>query len=149
MGASTVAAHLILFVAVLGITTGLVILLTNYIAQTGSVISSKQNFMIDQLKTNIDISSVANTSTSNIPVYVKNIGDITLKTSCIDLYLDSGWCDNFTVVNPNTGANVSLWQSKDTLLLNATLNSALNTNLTHTAKVVTCNGVSDSFLFSI
>ena len=43
MGSSTVVTHLILFIAVLGIATGLIITVKNYIDQTEGTFKEKSN----------------------------------------------------------------------------------------------------------
>ncbi len=146
MGASAVVSQLMIFIVVLGITTGLVVVLTNYVGQTGSAMNAKQKDLVDQLKTEIDIGSVSSNGSITV-VYVKNIGDTNLKTSYFDLYVDGLWVSNFTILDPTTRSNVSVFTPQSTLLLNAT-HDVLSADTTHTAKVVTGNSVRDTYIFS-
>ena len=150
MGASTVVAELMFFIAVLGMTTVAIMVLTNYVGQTTSAVSSKQRDMISQIQTNIDITSI-NASSTNGKVYVKNIGDTDLRIDCLDLFLDNTWGNNFSVKNPNTGSvysNSTLWTPLTTILVDANY-TAISTTASHSMRVVACNGVSDSYIFSI
>ncbi|MFZ2455545.1 MAG: hypothetical protein WAX07_03615 [Candidatus Altiarchaeia archaeon] len=150
MGASTVVAELMFFIAVLGMSTVSIIVLTNYVGQTTSAVSTKQRDMINQIQTNIDITSV-NASSTNTRAYVKNIGDTDLRIDCMDLFLDNAWNNNFSVKNPDTEAvfsNSTLWTPMETILVDAN-HTALNTAASHSMRVVACNGVSDSYIFSI
>ncbi|RLI92329.1 MAG: hypothetical protein DRO65_00110 [Candidatus Altiarchaeales archaeon] len=151
MGASTIVSHLILFIVVLGMTITLVSVLTGYVSQTGAVINLKQRSMINEIKTNIKIVSIKAenlSQNSTLKLYVKNTGYVTLKTSCLDVFIDREWVKNFTAIDPDSLELKSLWNPKETILLNVTLPKTLNESEVHEAKVVTCNGVSDSELFS-
>lgn len=151
MGASTVAAHLLLFIAVLSITAGMVITLNNYVAQTGLALHSKQEATTSRLKTNVEITNVKSTTTW-VATYVKNTGSEKLKTECMEYYIDDNWQakTDFTITDPDTGSNVTLVDLKQTIKLNTSLSQPpLNESDTHKTKIVTCNGVSDSDLFSI
>jgi archaellum component FlaG (FlaF/FlaG flagellin family) len=150
MGASTVVAELMFFIAVLGMTTVAIIVLTNYVGQTTSAVSTKQRDMISQIQTNIDITSI-NASSTNTKVYVKNIGDTDLRIDCMDLFLDNAWSNNFSVKNPDTLAlysNTTLWTPLETILVDAN-HTAISAVASHSMRVVACNGVSDSYIFSI
>lgn len=150
MGASTVVSELMFFIAVLGMTTVAILVLSNYVGQTTSAVSTKQRDMINQIQTNIDITSINATSTVS-RIFVKNTGDTDLRIDCIDLFIDNEWNRAFAVKNPNTGAiwsNSTLWAPMQTILLDAN-HSALSSSTAHSARVVACNGVSDSYLYSI
>jgi archaellum component FlaG (FlaF/FlaG flagellin family) len=150
MGASTVVAELMFFIAVLGMTTVAILVLSNYVGQTTSAVSGKQRDMINQIETNIDVTSVNASSTRSL-IYIKNIGDTDLRIDCIDMFLDNAWSNNFSVKNPDTGtvlSNTTLWTPMETILVDAN-HTAISTMVSHSARVVACNGVSDSYLFSI
>jgi archaellum component FlaG (FlaF/FlaG flagellin family) len=150
MGASTVVAELMFFIAVLGMTTVAILVLSNYVGQTTSAVSGKQRDMINQIQTNIDITSI-NATTTRSMIYVKNIGDTDLRIDCIDLFIDNMWSNNFSVKNPDTSAlysNTTLWTPMETILVDANT-TAISTLVSHTARIVACNGVSDSYMYSI
>jgi archaellum component FlaG (FlaF/FlaG flagellin family) len=150
MGASTVVAELMFFIAVLGMTTVAIIVLTNYVGQTTSAVSTKQRDMINQIQTNIDITSI-NASSTNGKVYVKNIGDTDLRVDCMNLFLDNAWSNNYSVKNPDTGivyTNSTLWTPMNTILIDANY-TAISSSASHSMRVVACNGVSDNYIFSI
>lgn len=149
MGADTIIANLIFFIAVMGMSVAVVIFLTNYVTETTSAAGVRQKNMVDQLQTDIDI-SVINASAENSQVYVKNIGKTDLRTDCIDVYIDKNRQANtsFQVLDPDTGSGVSIWLPMKTVMINVT-HAALSADKTHEVQVFTCNSVGDSYLFSI
>jgi len=65
--------------------------------------------------------------------------------------LDNIWSNAFVIKNPDTEevwGNATLWSPMDTILIDVN-HSALNTAVSHSVRVVACNGVSDNYIFSI
>ena len=83
-------------------------------------------------------------------IYVKNIGDTTMKIpKCIELFvadthvtMESG---NITYANSSA---VTYWDPDETLLLNATGKLDLTADQVTEVLIFTCNGVSDESTFS-
>jgi archaellum component FlaG (FlaF/FlaG flagellin family) len=149
MGADSLASTLLMFIAVMLMTVAVITLLTNYIAETSGVVSAKQKSMISQLQTDISIMEVNSTGTWS-RIYVKNVGSNELKTSCINVMVEKELLTNssFQVLDPDTNLTMSLWEPTQTILINAT-HSDIGSAQEHQVKVVTCNGVGDSYIFSI
>jgi len=148
MGFSTAAAQVIFFIAVVGISAGVISLFSNYVDQATGAMSDKQQYVTGQLRTDIAITNIDNSS-GHLHVYVKNVGNQQLHTNCIELYVDSAWVSltSAMIVNPSTEAQVSDWDSEGTVKLKPT-SAPLNSGSIHEAKVITCNGISDTEDFS-
>ena len=149
MGADSLASTLLMFIAVMLMTVAVITLLTNYISETSGVVSAKQKSMIAQLQTDISIIEVNSTSNLSM-IYVKNVGSNDLATRCINVILDKEVLNSssFTVLDSDTNENTTLWESTKTILINAN-HEEFGTETSHVAKVITCNGISDSYIFSI
>ena len=149
MGADSLASTMLMFIAVMGMTLGVIVLLTNYVTQTSSTVSAKQKSMISQLQTDVAIISVDPLSTQS-EIYVKNIGASDLRTNCLTVIVDNEplTTSSYVVTDPETGEEPTLWTQTQTILINAT-HSELDTGKTHEAKIVTCNGVTASYIFSL
>ena len=144
MGFSTVAAQLLFFIAIVGISAGIIAVFGDYIDQTTGAMGDKQAFITNQLRTEIAISNIDNSS-GHLHIYAKNIGDANLNTDCLELYVDAGWVNLAVseIVDPADDTAKELWLIEETLKLKPST-APLNTGSIHTAKIVTCNGVADS-----
>jgi archaellum component FlaG (FlaF/FlaG flagellin family) len=149
MGAESLASTLLMFIAVMLMTVAVITLLQNYISETSSVVTNKQKSMVSQLQTDISIIEV-NSSGTWSKIYVKNIGSNELSTTCINVLLEKEFLINtsYQVLNPDTLAATTTWATTKTILINAT-HSNIGTATTHEVKVITCNGIGDSYIFSI
>jgi archaellum component FlaF (FlaF/FlaG flagellin family) len=154
MGSSTVVTHLILFIAVLGIATGLIITVKNYIDQTEGTFKEKSNDNDLIIKTNIKIEVISyNNNTNTTWIYVRNTGQSAMKPAQIDMYIDG-----IRLYRDNTNRtiellldtdliNVGIWDPKEQLLIKAF--KFLNNTITHEVIIATPYSVSDSETFSI
>jgi archaellum component FlaG (FlaF/FlaG flagellin family) len=148
MGFSTAAAQIIFFIAVVGISAGVISLFSNYVDQAQGAMSDKQQYITSQLRTDISVTNIDNTS-GHLHVFVKNVGNEQLDTECIDLFVDSGWVTLAAneIVNPSTDSAVTAFDPEDTIQLKPST-APLNSGSIHEAKIVTCNGISDTEDFS-
>lgn len=139
-GFGEVASTLIMFIAVIAVTVGVVASFQNFVVDTQDSFKDRQDLTNDKLKTSIAITHVYYNSTSNqLFTYVKNIGEISLETQYFDVYLDSEFETAFNVLQPS-----NFTQELDLLPIQNTGVIILNTTLqpgTHKIKVVTNSGV--------
>jgi archaellum component FlaF (FlaF/FlaG flagellin family) len=145
MGFSTVAAQLMFFIAVVAISGGLISIFGTYIDQASMAMGDRQNLMSERLRTSIDITSIDNTS-GHLRVYAKNTGTTQLKTECVDLFIDGGYVNlaAANIVDPADGVTqIRYWDSKTTIRINVP-EATLNSNTIHQAKLITCNGITDT-----
>ncbi len=145
MGFSTVAVQLLFFIAIMGISAGVIGVFSDYIDQTTGAMGDKQNFVTSQLRTSIKISNIDNSS-GHLYIYAKNIGDETLNTDCIELFVDNGWANlgAAVIVDPSDESAKDIWDLEETVKLKPATAPYDTTVTTHSVKIVTCNGVADS-----
>ena len=148
MGFSTAAAEIIFFIAVVGISAGIISVFSNYVAQASNAVTDKQQYITSQLRTDIVITNIDNSS-GHLHIFLKNVGNEQLGTDCIELYVDSAWVTLAAniIVDPSTGSAVTEFNPEDTIQLKPT-SAPLNAGSIHKTKVVTCNGISDAEDFS-
>jgi archaellum component FlaG (FlaF/FlaG flagellin family) len=144
MGFETVATQLLFFIAVVGLSAGVLAVFADYLQISMGAVRDRQTHITSQLRTDIRISSIDNSS-GYLHIYVKNIGDEILRSDCVELYVDGAWV---TVIdsrktNPATGAQMSYWRPGETLKINPQ-SAPLGEEGIHTARVITCNGVVDT-----
>jgi archaellum component FlaG (FlaF/FlaG flagellin family) len=144
MGFSEIATQLLFFIAVVGLSAGVLSVFSDYLGQTMGAMSDKQHHITSQLKTDIKITNIDNSS-GHLHIYVKNIGNEQLNTDCVEIYVDSQWVTVAAArrTDPATGSQMTTLLPEETLKLNPAA-APLNSGTTHEAKVVTCNGVSDT-----
>lgn len=144
MGFSTVAAQLLFFIAIIGISAGVIAVFSDYVDQTSGAMTDKKNFITSQLRTDIRVTNIDNSS-GHLYIYVKNIGDETLNTDCVELFVDANWVNlgPALMVDPSTENPKTVWASEETLKLKP-ITAPLSDASVHEVKIVTCNGVSDS-----
>lgn len=139
-GFGEVASTLIMFIAVIAVTVGVVASFQNFVVDTQDSFKDRQDLTNDKLKTSIAITHVYYNATSQqLFTYIKNIGEISLETQFFDVYLDSDFQTSFSVLEPS---NFS--QSLELMAVQKTGVVVLNTSLqpgTHKVKVVTNSGV--------
>lgn len=148
MGFSTVAAQAIFFIAVIGVSASLISVFSSYVDEASNAMSDKQQYITSQLRTDIVITTVDNSS-GNLYVFVKNVGNEQLDTECVELFVDSGYAnlDADDILDPATASQVTEWDPEDTIELRPDA-APLNSGSIHEAKVITCNGVTDTEDFS-
>lgn len=152
-GASTVASQVILFIAIIGITTGLVVVFNNYVDETSASTRAQWKIMSNNLKTDITITSLSYDSGANpdnTTVYVLNTGKTTLDLNQTDVYLD-GFIGRDDVsrtiaLEPSTdNVDVGIWNQKEVLRI--VVHKDLSAATTYQLCVATQYGVQacDSF----
>lgn len=142
-----VASTLIMFIAIISVTTGLVIAFMNYTQSTKRSFDQQSELAGNKLRTSVSISNIYyNTTSNSVYVYVKNIGDTALDTKLFDLYVDDAFYRDYDAFYAdNLSKPIVLFQSQETLVLIKNLNLATGT---HSVKVMTQYGVGDSDLFN-
>lgn len=106
--------------------------------------------------TKIKVLYATNSSSTTASVWVKNIGSNPISSvDNVDVYF--GKIGSTTRIPYNSGsepqwtysAPLTLWQTKDTVQINISLDQPLESNTTYTIRITTPNGVSDDYLFSV
>ncbi len=88
-GFGDAASTLILFIAVVAVSVGLVIAIQNYTLKTQDSMSFQNELTNNQIRTSIDIINVFyNSSNENLYIYVKNLGQTNLDGDGFSLFVN-------------------------------------------------------------
>jgi archaellum component FlaG (FlaF/FlaG flagellin family) len=142
MGFSLVTAEMLFFIAVVIMSASLIALFGNYVDQTRGAMSDKQQYLVGQLRTDIAITNIDNSS-GHLHVYVKNVGNQQLKMSCMNLFIDEGYVNLAAneVKDPVDSSAVEYLSTEKSVKLTPATTTYSNAKSVHEAKVVTCNAV--------
>lgn len=142
-----VVSTLIMFIAIISVTTGLVIAFQNYFVKTQSSLKFKQDLSEKKLRTKVDISHVFyNKSSYDLEIYLKNIGSVEVLTSNFEIFLNQKFSNNLSVFLAENNEEILVLQPKKTAKI--VYNKKLNLG-SHTVKIVTENGESANEYFQV
>ena len=136
MGISNVTSHLIMFIAVLVVSTVVVSVFNNYVDSTTSAITVQQDWLTNQLKTSINIEVVNyNNNTNKTTIYLENTGATTLDIDYTDVYLGgeriprNNTNRTIEVINDSEIRNIGKWDPKEEVKI--IVNKSLEENKTY------------------
>lgn len=146
-GFGSVVSTLIMFIAIVGVTTGIVISFENYVSETQSSFSSQNELASNKLKTSLTIINTNYNSSSNILyVYIKNIGESKLRPQNFDVFLNDAYIANYTVTDASDLFTlVTLLELQDAAAIQI---PTILPSGTHEIKVVSEYGVGDEESFN-
>ena len=154
MGFGGIASSLIMFIAVMSLTTGVVIGLKQHFDSTSSAINMEQKRVSKELKTDVTIEVTNYKSGQNkLDVYVKNTGNTRLNVNKTDIFLNNiripraNVNRSIQVTSDSDNINSGDWDNSEVILI--TLNTTLASSETHTISVATEFGVKDTLEFSV
>ncbi len=135
-GFGSIVSTLIMFIAIVGISVGLVFMFQSYVSNTQHAMSTQTSITSNKLESAISISNIYYNSSSNLTyIYVKNIGELKLYPQKFDLFVDNFYETNFTAVYAsNLSKEITLFNPQETMAI--IYNKSLDSG-THTIKVVT------------
>ena len=121
--ASSVASQVILFIAVISITTGLVAVFNNYVHETTSSTKIQWQLMSNNIKTDVTITSIsfnASATPQATTIYLLNTGKVNLDVNQTDIYLDGfisrDGASRYMALEPSTDKiNPGIWDEKEVL----------------------------------
>ncbi len=144
----SVASTMIMFIAIVGVSLGMVMSFQNYVVDTQDALSTQKDITSNKLRSAISISNIFYNSTSNdLNIYVKNIGEVQMTTEFFDLFVDGKFYNTFDVVYAsNLSKNMTLLIQQDMMVI---IHNDILTSGTHEVKVATEFGTSDSESFNI
>jgi archaellum component FlaG (FlaF/FlaG flagellin family) len=153
MAFGDLAVHMIIFIAVISLATGLTIVMKNQVDHTTGSLILQQKRIADTLKTDITIEVVSHDSVSHYTyVYLKNTGETKIDIAKTDIYSNNIWIPrniiNRTIeVLPDSDTiNVGTWDPGEEILIR--ISQTLSSSISHSIKVSTDNSVSDEKDFS-
>ncbi len=139
---------LILFIAVISVTTGLVIVFKDYVFDSQTAFQSQSELTSNKIKTSISITNIYYNQSSNVSyIYVKNVGETKLNTELFDLFIDGKFYESFNISDAT-----DLTTPVIILNLQETVAIIKNINLTsgsHNIVINTEYGVGDEESFNI
>lgn len=101
-GFGSIISSLIMFIAIISVSTVVVISFKNQVFQTNDAINQQNDFINQKIKTNIAVSNIYyNSSSEKVYIYVKNLGETDLHTKLFDLYIDKQYLSNFSKKEAN------------------------------------------------
>ena len=109
-GFGDVASTLIMFIAIIGVSVGMVIAIKSYAIDTQDAFEVQNTAVNNQLQTSIDIINVYYDDATNYTyVYLKNVGKTKLVTEDFDMFIDDAYITNFSVyAADNLSENLTL-----------------------------------------
>ena len=125
MGMSTISTHLIIFIAVLSISTAVVAMFNDQMDSTTSSIRVQQNSLSQQLKTDISILVVDYVDKPNnqTTIYVENTGATILNIEHVDVYIGGERISRsederyIEILEDTEIANPGLWDPKEQIMI--------------------------------
>lgn len=154
MGFSGLTTQIIMFIAVMGMATGLIAVFQGYVDESSGAMTAQWEVMASNIKTDITISSVSyDNDTNTTTMYVLNTGKTILDIEKIDIYMDGLFMPrdelNRTInVTPSTDSkNTGLWDPKE--VLEVRVYKGFDDTDTHIVDISTQYGVKDSETFSV
>jgi len=146
-GFGGVASTLIMFIAIIGVTTGMVMSFQNYFLQTKDNLNLQQRQTNEKLKTHIAITNTFyDAPGTSLRVYVKNTGSTNLNTGLIDIFVDKEFGTNLTPYYGGTSNIVDVLKQTETMYVDFDVALAVGS---HNVRVVTELGVSDDEDFNV
>ena len=154
MGMSGLSSQLIMFIAVLSISTMVVAVFNDQVDTTTSSIVTQQNWLSQQLKTDVTIEVIdyVNGTENQTTVYVENTGATILDLTYVDLYIggerilrdDSS--RTLEILSDTEITNIGLWDPKEQIKF--VINKTLEENKTYDVIISTQYGGKNSDEFS-
>ena len=142
MGMSSIASHIIMFIAVLSISTVVVAVFNEQMDTTTSSIVTQQKWLSNQLKTDITIEVIdfVNISENQTTVYIENTGATILDITYVDIYVGGQRIPRnvsnrtIEILSDTEIANTGDWDPKEQVKI--VVNKTLDENTTY-AVIVT------------
>jgi archaellum component FlaF (FlaF/FlaG flagellin family) len=150
--ASTVVSHVIIFIAVLTIASGLMVAMKNFADETEGAFTSKSDKYNEYMMTSIEIDVVHYDNTTNVThIYARNTGRTSLDIDQIDVYIDgmriARNASNRSIVPDTEVVSTGIWDPRELLHIEA--ESDLDDTIEHEAIIITGNSYRESETFSI
>jgi archaellum component FlaF (FlaF/FlaG flagellin family) len=137
MGMSTISTHLIIFIAVISLSTVVVAMFNEHIDSTTNSIKVQQDWISNQLKTDITIILVDYVSKDNnqTTIYLENTGATILDIDHLDIYISgeriprSNDTRFIKILEDTEITNLGLWDPKEQVII--VIDKVLESNKTH------------------
>ncbi len=147
----------IMLIASITVAAGISVVVLNQMGVLQSSIVQTSSREKEVTLTKIKTLYVANTSSTTFSVWAKNVGSADINSlDRMDLYFgkvgsarqishNSGSAPSWTLNDPS----IKSWRMMDTLQINVINDTPLEPNTTYFVRIVTPNGISDDYVFSV
>ena len=153
MGFGTLATNIIMFIAVISLTTGFIGIFKMYVDESSSSMQIQSRVIANNIKTDVSLQVVTyNNITMMTTATALNTGKTKLDIDYVDVYIDSLMIprsdSNRTIqISPSTEIeNPGIWDPREVLEIKVYKNLSKGT---HSIKIGTEYGVIDTYIFSI
>ncbi|MFH1055772.1 MAG: hypothetical protein V1744_06755 [Candidatus Altiarchaeota archaeon] len=146
MGLSTIYANVILVVLALTVSSAVWFAYSNYLVHVTPEVKAQGDYLKERVDTSIKLTSVSDDPT--LTYLVLNDGKTMLDVNCTDFYVDREWLsrsDIDSITFSDYTFDPYLWNPGESITVVFDYSPAAGT---HEGRVVTCNGVSDSMIFT-
>ncbi len=148
MGFGTLAANIIVFIAILMLASGLIIVMNVYVQETRESLTDQKNRLVEEIRTDITIQSV-HYNNSEITLYVINSGKTNLPLTTIDIFLEGRRVprnERTIEIEPDTLiGSANSWDPRE--IIKVTINEEITT--TTLIRISADNGAVDQDIISI
>ena len=148
MGFGTLAANIIMFIALLILASSVVFIMSTYVQETQESLTEQKNRLVDEIRTSITIDSISYTN-ETLTIYSTNIGTTNLRLETIDLFIDGiriPRTSRTITIEPDTlVGGPSIWNPREVIKVE----TGISLNGTVLIRLVTSNGVFNQELISI
>lgn len=115
-GAGDAISALILFIAVIGVSLGVVIAFQQFVTQSQDGLSTQQDMILKKVQTQLIISNVFYDDVEEeVVIFVRNVGETTLNTDLLNFFVNSEFEGQLETINANTGMVTRVMNSQDTI----------------------------------
>lgn len=148
MGFGTIVANIMMFIAIIMVTTGVIFVMNIYVQETQESLTEQKNRLVEELRTSITINSI-NYNSTQLTIYVTNTGTTNLDMNSIDLFIDGirvSRTQRTTEIEPDTQiGGPTVWNPREMIKIET------NTTMTGTVliRITTPQGAFDQELISI
>lgn len=110
MGFGTIVANIVMFIAVLTVSTSVFVLMKNNIAEQNSAMVEQSKYLSNNLKTSVEIENLAYDNETNVTTLnVRNTGKTKLSLDYVDVYIGSEF-----IPRSDNNRSISVDSSTDT-----------------------------------
>ena len=153
MAFGDLAVHMIIFIAVVSLATGVVVAMKYNVDRTATGFSDQQRRIASVLKTEFAIEVINHIDADDQSyVYIKNTGDSIIDIDIIDVFTDNIRIPRndanrtIEILSDTDTKNVGNWDPGEQIMI--IINQSLSSSTTHIIKVTSDNSIADEEQFS-
>jgi len=143
-----VASTLIMFIAIIMVTTGIVISFMKYVDNAEDSMAVKNDFLTKKLETELGIINIVyDNPKKQTTIYLKNLGKTKLKSELLVIFLDEQYKQDLKLYQAeNTSQELYFLDVQEIGII--TINQTLNSG-SHEVKIISEYGIGDTQGFNI